>query len=565
MIHIKENLSTKLPGVSSLYVKFDFNQKIVDTIKSVCDIYSYDKKTYTWEVPITSLSIIIDSLIGIDDIEFSWLVENTVEVEDVQLDINNFKLKPFNYQLEAIKYGLSGHNKWLLLDAPGLGKTLTIIYIAEELYRRGLIKHCFIICGINTLKNNWRKEIEKCSNLSCRILGQRYKKNGEPYIGSVKDRVEDLKNPIDEFFVITNIETIRNEDIVKELNNPKNGFDMICLDEAHVCKSNTSAQGKNLLKLKNAKYKIAATGTLLINSPLDCFVPLKWTENDHSNLSTFKSYYCKFGGPFNNELIGYQHTDILMNQLEKCSLRRTKDILDLPPKNIIHEYVDMDDTQAKFYDEVKRGILNQVDKVELKPNTLLSMMTRLRQASSCPSILSSSEINCAKLDRACDLVEQIISGGDKVVVFSVYKETLNVLGNMLKKYHPLICTGDINDAQISQNIDHFQNNSQYKVMLATTAKMGTGITLTAATYAIFVDCTYTASQNLQCEDRIYRIGSKEPVFIYYLWNNNTVDLRVKDIVDNKSLVSGYIIDGTCPPELASKLKDIILDMKTEIT
>ena len=560
MITITENYTKKLPGVTSLFIKFDYNQAVVEAIKTVGSIYVYDSKSYTWELPLTDLAKLIDSLIALDDIQFKWLESEDKVPESTAIDFTRFRLAPFEYQKEAIQYGVE-NDKWLLLDAPGLGKTLTIIYIAEELYRRGLIKHCLVICGINTLKNNWRKEIEKCSNLSCRILGQRYKKNGDLYVGSVKERLEDIKSGIEEFFIITNIETIRDPDIIKQLNDPKNEFDMVCLDEAHVCKSVTSQQGKNLLKLKNAKYKIAATGTLLINSPLDCFAPLKWTENERSNLSTFKSYYCKFGGPFNNELIGYQNTDILMNQLESCSLRRTKDILDLPPKNVIHEYIDMDSSQSKFYDEVKRGIISQVDKVDLKPNTLLSMMTRLRQASSCPSILSSNDINCAKLERVSDLAEQIISGGDKVVIFSVYKETLNVLQNMLSKYHPLLCTGDVPDQQISQNIDHFQNNSQYKVILATTAKMGTGITLTAATYCIFVDCTYTASQNLQCEDRIYRIGSDRPVFIYYLWNNNTVDLRVKDIVESKDLISNYIVDGTCPPELASKLKDIILDLK----
>lgn len=561
MIQIIENYTTKLPGETSLYVKFDFNQQIVDTIKQVCSLYVYDKKTYTWEVPVTDLSTLLDSLTSIDNISLKWLQDDSIPSFEDDIDVTKFKLTPFSYQLDAIKYGLSGHNKWLLLDAPGLGKTLTIIYLAEELYRRGLIKHCFIICGINTLKNNWKKEIEKCSSLSCRILGQRKKKNGDLYVGSVKERLEDLKNPIDEFFVITNIETIRDDAITKAINDPKNGFDMLCVDEIHTCKSNTSQQGKNLLKLKNAKYKVAATGTLLINSPLDCYVPLKWTENEHANLSTFKSYYCKFGGPFNNELIGYQHTDVLMHHLENCSLRRTKDILDLPPKNIIHEYIDMEDTQAKFYDEIKRGIITQVDKVDLKPNTLLSMMTRLRQASSCPSILTSNNIKCAKLDRVVDLVNQIISNGDKVVVFSVYKETLNTLDLMLNSYRPLLCTGDVPDQQISKNIDLFQTDSKYKIMLATTAKMGTGITLTAASYAIFVDCTYTASQNLQCEDRIYRIGSKDPVFIYYLWNSNTVDIRVKDIVDSKSMISNYIVDGTCPPELASKLKEIILDLQ----
>lgn len=168
--------------------------------------------------------------------------------------------------------------------------------------RLGEIEHCFIICGINTLKINWKKEVEKHSNLSCKILGERVNKKGRYLIGSVEDRLEDLKNKIDEFFVITNIETLRSDKIIKELTNKraKNKFDMIVVDEIHTFKSPTSQQGKHFLKFTNAKYKIGLTGTVLVNSPLDAYVPLKWLGKDNSTYTNFKYYYCNYGGPFNS-------------------------------------------------------------------------------------------------------------------------------------------------------------------------------------------------------------------------------------------------------------------------
>jgi hypothetical protein len=50
---------------------------------------------------------------------------------------------------------------------------------------------------------------------------------------------------------------------------------MMAVDEIHCCKSPTSQQGKHLLKLNKALYKIGMTGTLLLNDPLDAYVPLK--------------------------------------------------------------------------------------------------------------------------------------------------------------------------------------------------------------------------------------------------------------------------------------------------
>ena len=137
--------------------------------------------------------------------------------QNITYSLSSYKTSPFEYQKEGIEYGLN-HDKWLLLDAPGLGKSLQLIYLAEELKKRDNIEHCLIVCGVNTLKMNWLKEIDKHSSLKGKILGQKINKKGNLVIGSVKERLEDLKNPIDEFFVVTNIETLRDKDIVKEIN-----------------------------------------------------------------------------------------------------------------------------------------------------------------------------------------------------------------------------------------------------------------------------------------------------------------------------------------------------------
>ena len=200
------------------------------------------------------------------------------------------------------------HDKWLLLDEPGLGKTLQIIYLAQERHRRNGIKHCLIICGVNTLKENWRKEIQKHSDLSCCILGERVTRTGRRVIGTVAERVEHLKRGIDEFFVITNIETIRTEAVVTELLKAHSGFDMIVVDEIHHCRSHQSQQGSNLLKLSKAKYCVGLTGTLMMNDPLDTHVPLKWVEAERASYTACKHYYCKLNGDI---VCGYQNLDTL--------------------------------------------------------------------------------------------------------------------------------------------------------------------------------------------------------------------------------------------------------------
>lgn len=557
MIKIEERKTCKIPGKSSLFVSFNYKPIIIEHLKQ-CAVAVYNKKTTEWEVPCTDLAYLIENLSEIDDIDLSFLPDEETQ-EDVDYELNGYKTKPYQYQLEGINFGLN-HDKWLLLDAPGLGKTLQIIYLAQELKRWQNIEHCLIICGLNTLKTNWKNEVLKHSDLSCKILGERVNRNGKTVYGGIQDRLQDLKNPIDEFFVITNIETLRNDDIIKELkSNKHNKFDMIVLDEAHVCKSITSAQGKNLLKL-GAKYQVALTGTILMNSPLDAYVPLKWIGAENSTYTNFKFYYCNFSGPFNNILNGYKNTDILKDMLESVSLRRTKDLLDLPEKTVITEYVDMNDKQKMLYDNIKQGIIDQVDKVHMSTSSLLAMVARLRQATACPSILTTEDIKSSKIDRAEDLTRQVVGNGSKIVVFSTFKDTLKQLYEQLKDLNPVVCTGDMKDEVINANINSFQNNPDCKVMLATWQKMGTGITLTAASYEVFVDTPWTNAVFQQAQDRIHRIGSKKPVFIYNLVCKDTIDERVLELVQDKGAISDYIVDDEINQNTVDSLKKYIQDL-----
>lgn len=560
MIYVKEGKTKKLPGITSLFVTFDFNKLIVEEIK-LLPTANYDNQEKTWEIPITSLAEFLDRVCKIDSITVELLpyTENC-DKELLTVNTENYITQPFSYQKEGIEYGLN-HDSWLLLDAPGLGKTLQLTYLAQELKQREGLEHCLIICGVNTLKTNWKTEIEKHSNLSCRILGQRVTRRGNVVIDGIPERLKQLQNPIDEFFIITNIETIRNDDITKAiLNNKVNKIDMIVVDEIHTTKNHQSAQGKNLLKLTKAKYKVGATGTLLLNNPFDTYVPLKWIGAERSTFSNFKYYYGVYGGVFNNDLIGFKNIDHLKYQLDKYSLRRTKDILGLPPKNIINEYVDMSDAQSIFYNNIKEGIISQVDKVKMSTANLLAMVSRLRQATALPTILTTENISSAKVDRAIDLTEQILAGGDKVVIFSTFKDTVYELYKKLCNYGVVMGTGDQSDFEIEDAKYRFQNDPSVKIFLATWQRCGTGITLTAASYAIFIDTPWTAAVLEQCEDRIHRIGSKTPVFIYRLITNGTIDERVMEIVNDKKALSSYVVDDEVPLECIDSLRKYIQEL-----
>lgn len=557
MITIEEKSPVKMPGLTSLFITFDINNQIIEILHNIECRY-YNPKTYEWEIPVTYLSTLIEKFNKIDDITLKLKKDDNKEL--IEYKLSKYKTDPYTYQKEGIQYGLN-HNNWLLLDSMGLGKSLQAIYLAEEIKKRDKIKHCLIVCGVNALKNNWKKEILKHSKLSAMILGEKQLKSGKIVIGSVKERVAQLKKPIKEFFIITNIETLRDNDIVKQLNSGKNKIDMIIVDEIHCCKSSSSIQGANLLKLNKAMFKLGMTGTLLLNDPIDAYVPLKWIGAERSSQSVFKNCYYIYGGHFHNIFLGYRNLDVLKYQLSQYSLRRTKDILDLPEKTIIPEYVEMDDKQNSFYDNIKHGIIDEVDKVHMSTASLLAMVARLRQATACPSILSSENINSIKIDRAVELTKDILSNNEKVVIFSTFKQTVSKLAEALQEYDPIIATGDIDDQLISENVDKFQNDPNKKVFIGTWQKCGTGITLTAASYMIFIDTPWTNGVFEQACDRIHRIGTKRPVFIYNLIVKDTIDERVWEILQNKKALSEYIIDDQINENSISNLRKYIEELQ----
>lgn len=556
MISITEGTPEKVSGSTSLFLEFPYNQACIDIVKS-SGLAVWHKKESRWECPATSLAYLLDNLTYIDDMRLT-LAEEREEPAKPELTLH-YKLKPFPHQEEAIMFGL-GHKRWLLLDSPGLGKTASIIHLAEELKAQRGIEHCLIICGLATLRANWEKEIRLHSDLTSVVIGKKINSKGNVTWATVKERAEQLRHKIDEFFVIVNIESIREDCVVEAINESENRFDMMAFDECHKAAGVSSLQSHNLLKLDSAEYKVGMTGTLLTNSPLSALIPLKWIGVEHSTLTNYKAQYCEFGGFGGHQIVGYKNLDLLKEEIDGCSLRRTKDLLNLPAKNFIDEYVEMSDAHAKLYDAVVKGVKEECDKIKLNANNVLALTTRLRQATSCPSALTSSGVVSSKIERCVDLVEDIVSQGDKVVVMSAFKEPIYQLEELLKEHRPLVGTGDVDDQVVSDRIDRFQTDPSRKVMLCTQSKMGTGVTLNAARYMIMLDSPWTYSIYEQCTDRIHRINNKEPVFIYNLICGGTIDEVVAKVVNRKKALADYMIDDKEDRETMAALEKYITDL-----
>lgn len=525
----------------SLFVQFSYNAYYIEAIKSM-PMRKWHPIEKMWEVPVDQLQNLL-GLFEKQDIEISGTYLDMTPVTEIDYE---FKTEPYEHQREGFLYGLN-HHKWFLGDEQGLGKTKQVIDIACALKEKEHYKHCLIICGVNSLKWNWQREVSIHSNEESHIIGQRIKKRtGEIVIGSSKDKIYDLKNldDISAYFLITNVESLRNADISAELVSliSKRKIELVAVDEIHKCKDPSSQQGKALLKIQ-PEYRIAMTGTPLLNSPFDLFIILKWLGYESHSFYQFKQYYGVFGGYGGYEVIGYRHTDELQDKLDTIMLRRLKDdVLDLPDKVYIDELVDMLPKQAVVYKEVNAEIKSNIDMIEIAPNPLAEMI-RLRQATGYTGILSSG-IGCsAKLDRMEELVEESVLNNRQVVIFSNWTTITDEVYNRLSQNYSLsVITGDTKDEDRQQQVQKFQDGKS-KVIIGTTGAMGTGITLTAGTVVIFLDHPWTRALYDQAVDRCHRIGQNSKLTIYNIMCKDTIDEKVWSIVNKKGELSDSIVDG----------------------
>jgi SNF2 family DNA or RNA helicase len=310
----------------------------------------------------------------------------------------------------------------------------------------------------------------------------------------------------------------------------------------HNCKNPTSQQGKAFLKV-NCDYKLALTGTPLMNTPLDLYIILRWLGYEEHAFYAFKNHYCIMGGFGGYEIVGYKNLKELQEKLDTMMLRRLKqDVLDLPEKLFIDEYVEMTPKQEVIYKEVYNQIKANIDQITISPNPLANLI-RLRQATGFTGILSSTIQESAKLDRMEELVAEAVSNSRKVVIFSNWTQMTDVIVKRLKKYKGVVITGETNDAQRMLNVNEFQNNPNCNYIVGTIGALGTGLTLTAGTVEIFLDEPWNRALLDQAVDRCHRVGTKENVTIYILMCKNTIDERVHDIVNNKGAMSDVIVDG----------------------
>lgn len=527
-------------------VSFKYDTRILAQVKSLAE-RRYLPEERAWEIPEYEVENLLQKMI---DLNVQVLAEESImqslkekEVADKReatqerlkgikpvIDFN-FKTEPLPHQIEAFNYGIE-HNSILLGDQQGLGKTKESIDIAVA--RKKEIYKCLIVCGVNSVKYNWQEEIQKHSSEKSTIIDDR----------TMDQRVQHLNNwyKSNEYFGIINIESLRNEKIQDALYvGIKDGFiGAVIVDEIHKAKNGQSQQGK-ALRILRAPIKMGLTGTPIMSKAEDLWNILTWLGVEKRNVWQFRNAYCIMGGFNNYKVVAYKNLESLNGLLNTVMLRRTKEeVLDLPPKTYITEYVELPRKIQILYNQIRDGIVEELEDILENPNPLTCTL-RLRQITSGDPNLT--EYN-PKLDRIKEILEdEIIPNGEKAIIFSQWSTIAKDLGIELQKYQPIVITGDVAPDRRQKLVNEFQTNPHCKIAIGTIGAMGTGLTLNKANHVFFMDKAWTSGENEQAEDRAHRIGTTGTVNIITMVAKNTIDEGIEDYLKENKDLFDRVVDG----------------------
>lgn len=422
----------------------------------------------------------------------------------------------------------------------GLGKTFGAIAVAMEL---GVNK--WIVVGPNSSKESvWRPELHKWAGNTFDVINLR---------GTKQQR----ERALTQFDKATSAVMLVHYEALRLVDWKRVNAELVVCDEAHrLAKGQAGGAApafyKALMKIK-VPYRLALSGSVVVNTPEDLFGALHWLMPDRYS-SKWRDFNSRFF-IYQQGAWGQQFLCVKPKMLEPMKhemggllvMRRKEDELpDLPTRIDQTIEVHLSPAQRKVYDDLATKFVAELPDGEmLLAPTVLAQLTKLRQVATGLDLMGEDFTDSAKLDLAEEMIADNVP--NKTVVFAWHRRTVTALtdrlnGKGIKAYG---ITGDTKDRARAEYVKEFQEDPDVKVIVATIKTLGEAVTLHAASDLIFVESSWTPTDMEQAADRVYRIGQKNHVTITTIVAADTVDVyRVLPVLKSKSEIRALVLGGT---------------------
>lgn len=457
-------------------------------------------------------------------------IENLFEFQETERPKFEMATKPFPHQERALAAAATKQHFALFMEQ-GTGKSKVAIDRAAQLWCEGYIDNVIVISkkGVHA---QWAEEqlplhissiIPKNVNL--------WPLKSEPVLS------EGVMN-----WLFINVDALIQPKgrICIEKFLPRS---LMIIDESQTIKNSAAQRTKYAIELgRRAKYRMILTGTPIAKDLTDEWSQFKFLDENvlgHRYLTSFRAHYCVMGGFENRQVIGHKNIEEFKERTGKSSFRVLKeDELNLPPKMYANVFFEMEEEQARIYDEMKKSFIVRFEDGEITAATAAAAITKLQQIAC--GFLYSEEKKETKLfgnPRLQALLDLLAQREGQGVIWARFNKDIEITAEALG----LDCAtyyGPMTAKQREEALELYQTKA-IKWLVANPAAGGTGLNLQGddVRTVVYYSNSFNALDRWQSEDRTHRIGTKNTVTYFDLIARKTVDARILANLRNKKSLS----------------------------
>ena len=467
------------------------------------------------------------------------LLEQFRNIEDISLpDALRTSLRPYQERGYAWMYRNSriGFGS-VIADDMGLGKTVQVIALLLKLKEENRLDqdNRALITVPTGLLTNWQAELERFApSLSVHLFHGPQR--------SLKDSSSEI--------LLTSYGVLRS-DAAKLKKQP---WQVMIIDEAQHIKNQETALAR-AVKSMPAAIRIAMSGT-----PVENRLGEFWSIMEYANpgyLGTMPAFRKDYADPIQlyNDAAAVKKFRLVTTPFMMRRMKSDKAIIaDLPDKVEQNQWALLTSAQAALYETTMRAAMDEIEglgdehSLFRRQGLVLQMVLALKQICNHPASFLKKGNNdptlSGKTTLLFDLLDSILDAGEKVLIFTQFREMGNLLEGFIGERYgvtPLFYHGGCSMAQRTAMVRRFQENRADKIFILSLKAAGVGLNLTAASQVIHYDLWWNPAVENQATDRAYRIGQKKNVMVHRLITQNTFEERIDAMIQQKKALADMTV------------------------
>lgn len=486
-----------------------------------------------------------------------------------------FHTTPLEPQMIALRFLYTLESAGLLLE-PGMGKTkIYLDYIFLMKFRRSIV-----VCPV-ALLGTWEDEVAT------------HRPELTVYVVRTTNWAEELPKMKEAQLVVINYDKAVRlyEGLSTEIQ-----FDSMNIDEGLI-KSPTTARTQCLTVIgKEVKHRVLNSGTLINNSPLDLFSPVRYLEPSlvGRDYKVFKETYAIETPPGKDAagkkkrqfVVGYKNVDEMRDTLESCCIvmKKSEWLKDLPTKDFHIVDVEASEEQRRVFGELQSNYiaLFQGKYVEV-PSALVLAAKQCQVANGFIYYTESKDLLAEELDYFGEAQfrgekrKKDPSAKREILFFPEQPKLVKVMHLLTEKLSErrvmvwynshaerILLESEFNNVGLefltiaggekdtSGKVRLFNRDKKYKVLLCQAKAVNYGVTVLghkedhevdvetvfrevdSQVYTqIFYSLNFSLEVFLQQQDRIHRIGQKRACEYFILLTDFDVERYVYKVLGDK--------------------------------